>query len=63
VESQSAELFDRLKRVAESGSPAQRDAAQRLLSLLASHPSAEARRAAAQLVEAYFHDPYLERSD
>ena len=51
-----------LTLVAQRGAPAQREQAQRLRAILAANPDdAAAREAARHLVDAYLHDPYLER--
>lgn len=51
-----------LDLVAAHGAPAQRVEALRLASILESNPdNADARAAARHLVDAYLHDPYLER--
>ena len=51
-----------LALVAAHGAPAQRAEASRLAGVLAQAPhDAEAVAAARQLIDAYLHDPYLER--
>lgn len=55
-------LAEGLARVAEHGAPAQKAEARRLATILEARPDeAGALAAAAQLVDAYLHDPYLER--
>ncbi len=57
-----ASLAEGLARVAEQGAPAQQVEARRLASILEGRPDdVGALAAAAQLVDAYLHDPYLER--
>ena len=52
-----------LTLVAQRGAPAQREQAQRLMAMLAANPDdADTREAARHLVDAYLHDPYLERT-
>ncbi len=54
--------MEQLRRVAESGAPAQQAEARRLLMVLRETPDdREALETAGRLVEAYLHDPYLER--
>ena len=51
-----------LTQVVAHGAPEQRAEAQRLLVTLVDQPSdTEALEAARLLLDAYFHDPYLER--
>ena len=51
-----------LTLVAQRGAPAQQVEAHRLAAILAATPDdAAAREAARHLVDAYLHDPYLER--
>jgi hypothetical protein len=51
-----------LEVVVRYGAPAQREEARRLIDLLAAHPDdAQGSEAALALVDAYLHDPYLER--
>lgn len=55
-------VMEQLRRVAESGPPAQQAEARRLLVVLRERPGdMEALETAGRLVEAYLHDPYLER--
>ena len=55
-------LREGLILVAARGAPAQRAEALRLASILESTPDdAEAVAAAQHLIDAYLHDPYLER--
>lgn len=55
---------DALAEVIAGGAPAQQLEAQRLRELLAQDPgNLEAREAARELIDAYLHDPYLERGD
>lgn len=57
-----ASLRESLDLVAERGAPAQQAEAVRLAAVLAGTPDdAEALAAVHQLVDAYLHDPYLER--
>ena len=57
-----ASLREGLDLVATRGAPAQQAEAQRLISvLLESSNDAPAMAAARQLIDAYLHDPYLER--
>ena len=57
-----AVLAQGLARVAEQGAPAQQVEARRLASILEGRPDdVGALTAAVQLVDAYLHDPYLER--
>ena len=54
--------MDDLHQVAARGAPAQQAEARRLLMILTSAPGDEdARRAGHHLVDAYLHDPYLEK--
>lgn len=54
--------IDQLQRIVERGAPAQRDEAIRILAVLGERPSdSDGLEAAQQLIEAYLHDPYLER--
>lgn len=60
----SSSVDEALDQVIARGAPAQRLEAQRLRELLAQDPgNAEASEAARALIEAYLHDPYLERGD
>ena len=55
-------LQERLTEVIERGAPAQRDEARRLKSLLDADPgNVEALSAAGLLIDAYVHDPYLDK--
>ena len=55
-------LRDDLAQVMDHGAPAQQAEARRLVNLLLERPNdAEAVAAAQQLIDAYLHDPYLER--
>lgn len=57
-----AGLADALALVAAHGAPAQKSEAVRLLSVLAGAPDDAAGVAGARkLINAYLHDPYLER--
>lgn len=57
-----ANLRSALAVVAECGAPAQQAEARRLLAALGASPDdADALAAAGHLVDAYLHDPYLER--
>jgi hypothetical protein len=57
-----ADLRSALAVVAECGAPAQQAEARRLLAALGASPDdADALAAAGHLVDAYLHDPYLER--
>ena len=54
--------IDQLQRIVECGAPAQRDEARRIIGLLSEHPGdPDGLEAAQHLIEAYLHDPYLER--
>lgn len=56
------ERIEGLEVVARAGAPAQREEARRLTRVLEEYPEdALAQQAASALVEAYFHDPHLER--
>lgn len=55
-------LSGHLSEVLETGAPAQRDEARRLARALRENPAdATALSDAARLVDAYLHDPYLDR--
>lgn len=55
-------LSELLSGVVETGAPAQRNEARRLVRALRNHPTdATALSDAARLVDAYLHDPYLYR--
>ena len=55
-------LCEELAGVVAHGAPAQQAEAQRLISVLLESPNdAPAIVAARQLIDAYLHDPYLER--
>ena len=57
-----ASLNETLALVAQRGAPAQQAEALRLISALAVTPDdAEELQAARQLVDAYLHDPYLDK--
>lgn len=57
-----APLLAHLGEVIERGAPAQQDQARRLARALRGDPADAAALAdAARLVDAYLHDPYLER--
>lgn len=57
-----AALRDELAQIAARGAPAQQREASRLVDVLAETPDdAVALAAARQLIDAYLHDPYLER--
>ncbi len=57
-----ADLRSALAVVAECGAPAQQAEARRLLAALGASPDdADALAAAGHLIDAYLHDPYLER--
>lgn len=57
-------IDEELARVMAHGAPAQRREAQRLLAALQGHSEdAVTVEAARQLVDAYLHDPYLERGN
>lgn len=59
-----ASLPAHLGEVIERGAPAQRDEARRLAKALREDPADAAALAdAARLVDAYLHDPYLERDE
>jgi len=54
--------IDQLQRIVERGAPAHRDEAICILAVLGEHPGdSDGLEAAQQLIEAYLHDPYLER--
>jgi hypothetical protein len=56
-----SDIFE-LEVVIRRGAPAQREEARRLAEILALEPdNRDAREAARQLVDAYLHDPYLEK--
>lgn len=56
------DLVQALTLVAQRGAPAQQAEAHRLAAILAATPDdASALEAARHLVDAYLHDPYLER--
>jgi hypothetical protein len=55
-------VLEGLRLVAQAGAPAQRHEATRLIEVLSREPADEvARETAMQLVDAFLHDPYLER--